>query len=203
MKNKMSQQILIDFIEENCSESAFAKQDRLALEILSKKGYVVPILKVARAGATTSLIKNAIDSQKKVVIFEPTHEIGNDTVSGAVKLCKNVNAKILQLLDNRETCKKLIIESQKTPRLQKMKWLLRPEDCEKCEFFNDPACELQRILNCIDWDVLVVTYQKLKALNLSKEKSKVSQTVLQKLSSADVLIFDEYSSGLLGLTPTV
>ena len=84
-----------------------------------------------------------------------------------------------------------------------MKWLLRPEDCEKCEFFNNNLCELQRILNCTNWDVLVLTYQKLKAITLSKEHSKVSQAVLQMLLSADIVIFDEYTSGLLGLTPIV
>ncbi len=84
-----------------------------------------------------------------------------------------------------------------------MKWLLHPSDCEKCEFFNDPACALQKILNCNDFVVLVLIYQKLKALMLSKEFSKVSQEVLQKLSTADLVIFDEYTSGLLGLTPTV
>jgi hypothetical protein len=95
------------------------------------------------------------------------------------------------------------MEDQKNPLLLKMKWLLRPEDCEKCEYFKDPACELQRILNCKKWDVISLTYQKLKALTLSKEQSKISQEVLQKLNSADIVILDEYTSGLLGLSPTI
>lgn len=63
----MSQQILLENAFD-CSYSidAFAQQDRLALEVLSKKDCVVPILKVARAGATTSLIKQAVESHKKV-----------------------------------------------------------------------------------------------------------------------------------------
>jgi hypothetical protein len=195
MKNMMSQQTLI--------ENAFAKQDLLATEVLSKKERVVPILKVARAGATTSLIKQAVESHKKVVIFEPTHKIGESTVHDAILYSKNKDARILQILKNTDVCKKLQIECEKKIRLKNMKWLLRPVDCEKCELFNDSSCELQRILNCSDWDVMVVTYQKLKALTLSKEYSKVSQALLQKLSTADVIIFDEYTSGLLGLTPTV
>jgi hypothetical protein len=191
----MSQQILL--------ENAFAKQDLLATEVLSKKDCVVPILKVARAGATTSLIKQAVESHKKVVIFEPTHKIGESTVQDAILYSKNKDARILQILKNTDVCKKLQIECEKKIKLKNMKWLLRPVDCEKCELFNDPSCELQRILNCSDWNVLVVTYQKLKALTLSKEYSKVSQALLQKFSTADVIIFDEYTSGLLGLTPTV
>ncbi len=64
-EKQMTKQLLTESIEENSSGSAFAQQDRLALEVLSKKDCVVPILKVARAGATTSLIEQAMDNNKK------------------------------------------------------------------------------------------------------------------------------------------
>ncbi len=184
------------------STSTFEKQDSLALQVLQLKG-IVPVLKVTRAGATTSLIKQAVNLRKSVVIVEPTHRIGDYTVSEAVKCSNNKDAKVLQLLKNTEVCKKLIDECNRNKRLQKMKWLLRPQDCEKCDFYNDLACELQKILNCNKFDVLLLTYQKLKALTLSKEFSKSSQGILQKLSSAGLVIFNEYTSGLLGLAPTV
>ncbi len=185
------------------SDSAFAKQEAMANAILAIQGKIVPVQKVARAGATTSLIKQAIEAHKKVVIIEPTHRIGEDTVSKAVQLSNNKEAKVLQLLKNSEVCKKLSDECSQNTRLQKMKWLLRPEDCQKCTFHNDASCELQNILNCDNWAVLVVTYQKLKALILSEQHSKISQALLKMIRNADIAIFDEYTTGLLGLTPSV
>jgi hypothetical protein len=71
----------------------------------------VPVLKVTRAGVTTSLIKQTVNLRPPVVIVEPTHRIGNYTVSEAVKSSNNKNAKILQLLKNNEVCNKLVDEA--------------------------------------------------------------------------------------------
>ncbi|HMK94824.1 MAG TPA: hypothetical protein VK536_05415 [Candidatus Limnocylindrales bacterium] len=191
-------EIVLDYF---AATGSFEKQDISALNVLKLKG-IVPVLKVTRAGTTTSLIKQAVNADKRIVIVEPTHRIGEDVVTEAVKLSNNKQATVFQLLQNSEVCKKLVEECSANERLRKMKWLLRPVECEKCEFFQNPLCELQQILNC-EWNVLVLTYQKLKALTLSREHSKVSQAALQKLGSADILIFDEYTSGLLGLTPTI
>jgi len=184
------------------SDSAFAKQEAMANEVLTKQGKIIPILKVARAGATTSLVKQAVENNKKLVICVPTHEIGEDTVKSAVLQSKCSLDKIIHFHENRQDCKRLVLECQKNPRLLNAKWLLRPEKCEKCTFFNDPSCDLQKVLNCSDWNVLIVTYQKLKALWLSKDYSKISQLQLQKIREAEIAIFDEYSISLTGLTPS-
>jgi len=200
----MSQQFLIDFpFESSGSTANFSKQDKLALEVLKNKNCIVPIIKVPRAGATTSLIINGINDHKKVVIIEPSHEIGQDTIKKAVHFSQYRNAKIIYFHENKQACAKLVTECQQNEKLRKAKLLLRPNNCERCEFFNDPSCELQKVLNCHDWSILVVTYQKLRALWLSRDFSKVSELQLQKILSADTLILDEYSTGLLGLTPNV
>ncbi len=62
------------------STSNFEKQDSLALQVLQLNG-IVPVLKVTRAGATTSLIKQAVNAGKKVVIVELTYRIGDYTVT--------------------------------------------------------------------------------------------------------------------------
>ena len=78
-----------------------------------------------------------------------------------------------------------------------------PQKCSECNYNGNPDCPLQRILLSHDWDVLVITYQKVKALVNSQEHSEVSANIISKLLSADVMIVDEYTQGLLGLTPTV
>ena len=76
---------------------SFSKQEAMATSVLKLAGVIVPILKVTRAGATTSLIKKAVEANKKVVIVEPTHRIGESTVAEAVSHSNIKNAKILQL----------------------------------------------------------------------------------------------------------
>jgi hypothetical protein len=149
MKNMMSQQILIEnAFDCSYSTEVFTQQDRLAFEVLSKKDCIVPILKVPRAGATTSLIKQAVESHKKVVIFEPTHRIGENTISDALSYAKRKDAKIHYLKANKEVCKKLKTERLHNKNLEKLRWSLLPKKCGKCEFFKDDSCELQKILNC-------------------------------------------------------
>jgi hypothetical protein len=62
---KLNQQSLFDFVIE-CSGSNvnFVKQDKLAEQVLKQK-CIVPVLKVTRAGATTSLVKQALNSGKR------------------------------------------------------------------------------------------------------------------------------------------
>ena len=181
----------------------FKLQDSLAAKVLESKTGVIPIIKVPRAGATTSLIKELVERHTKTVIFEPTHKIEESTIPQAISLSNNSSAKLLQIRENSVACKRLQIECENNPNLKKAKFLLRPQKCEKCSFFEDPSCEMQRILNCTDWDVLTLTYQKLRALILSREYSEVSEQILQKIFSADVAVFDEYTVGLLGLTPSI
>jgi type IV secretory pathway ATPase VirB11/archaellum biosynthesis ATPase len=77
------------------SAASFVKQDELAAEVLKHRNQIVPLLKVTRAGATTSLLKKAVENNMKIVIVEPTHKIGKETVKKALELTKNKNAKIL------------------------------------------------------------------------------------------------------------
>lgn len=49
-------------------------KNKLADSLLRSKGITV-VYKVARSGATTSLIKRSLETGKKVVIIEPTKRI--------------------------------------------------------------------------------------------------------------------------------
>ena len=182
-------------------ESDFDKQDALAQVLLERENLIVPVIKVTRAGATTSLIKQAIRQKKRVVIFEPTHEIGEDTISKAVNLCGK-RVKVLRLLKNSDLCKKLVDEIEQNMYLKNQRWFLLPEKCSECEFSNNSSCEMQRILISKNWDILLVTYHKLRALLKSKDHSTVSNLLLEKINEAEVAIFDEYTTGLLASSPS-
>jgi hypothetical protein len=181
---------------------SYEKQEQMAKALLEGRNHIIAVEKVTRAGATTSLIKEAVNAKMKVVFCAPTHKIGEDTVKQAVNFSQRKDARILYVKSNGEMCSKLSIMLGRNPRLRKMKWLMLPEKCTECEF-NNPECELQNILLSENWDIIVITYQKLKALINSKEHSETSEILLSKLSGADVMIVDEYTQGLLGLTPSL
>jgi len=174
--------------------SDFEKQNKMAVELLKLENKIVSVIKVTRAGTTTSLIKEAIDAHKKVVIFVPTHEIGRVTINKAVTYADRKNAKILSVDANSELCSKIKLSIEKNDNLRKLKWFLLPS-CSKCVVQKTLKCRLQEILSCEDWDVLVVTYSKLRVLTLGK--GVTAQRLLAKIQEANVAIFDEYTDGLL------
>jgi hypothetical protein len=175
----------------------------MARILLGLKNQIVAVEKVTRAGATTSLIIQAVNDHKKVAFFAPTHKIGEDTVKKAIALSQRKDANVLYIKANSVICKSLSIALAKNKRLQKVKWLMLPQKCSQCKYHKNPECELQRILLSENWDILVVTYHKLKALVFSEIHSETSQQLMAKITSADVGIFDEYTQGLLCLTPSV
>ncbi len=182
---------------------SYQKQEQMAKTLLGLKNQIVVVEKVTRAGVTTSLIKHAVDDYKKVAFFAPTHKIGEDTVKKAIALSQRKDANVLYIKANGVICKSLSDVLSKNKRLKKVKWLMLPQKCSRCKYHKNAECELQRILLSENWDILVVTYHKLKALVFSETNSETSQQLMAKITSADVGIFDEYTQGLLGLTPSV
>ncbi|NLB55636.1 MAG: hypothetical protein GX811_07715 [Lentisphaerae bacterium] len=175
----------------------------MAKELLKNSNMIIAVEKVTRAGATTNLIKEAVNAKRKIVFCSPTHKIGEDTVKQSVSLSQRKDARILYLKGNEKICLKLNERLTRNLRLKKMKWHMLPQKCAECQYNLNPECPLQEILLTQDWDILVITYQKLKALVNSQEHSEISAAIISKLFSADIMIVDEYTQGLLGLTPTV
>ena len=182
---------------------SYEKQERMAKELLKNSNMIIAVEKVTRAGATTNLIKEAVNAKRKIVFCSPTHKIGEDTVKQSVSLSQRKDARILYLKGNEKICLKLNERLTRNLRLKKMKWHMLPQKCAECQYNLNPECPLQEILLTQDWDILVITYQKLKALVNSQEHSEISAAIISKLFSADIMIVDEYTQGLLGLTPTV
>jgi hypothetical protein len=162
----------------------FEKQDRIANELLLKKG-IVKVFKVARSGATTSLIKRSIETKKKIVIIVPTKRILNQLKVSIPRLT-DAKPKIVVILPNEELCLKL------DPSL-KLKFQFK-ENCSNCEYQGDLTCPFQRLL-LVDYDVYGLTYDKLNALFLSR--SNEAKTLLAKLWACDVFIFDEITTAII------
>jgi hypothetical protein len=181
------------------NDPQFDEANKAAKTILQNyRGKIVPIAKPTRAGATTSLIKNACELGQKTVIVSPTLQILDETVNNALKLVNGKTPVYRKIEANKQLCKKLIMKNEKNPSLKNLPFLRRPS-CEKCEF-NNPDCPLQAILQC-DYDVLGITYQKLQVLSFSE--SQTSQDLFAKVKSPDNLILDEFTTGIIASFPTI
>ena len=169
--------------------SKFSIQDSLAKALLEKNG-IVCIHKTTRAGATISIVNACCQSEKKVTVIVPTIKIIKEIETKIPELSQ-IKPRIAPILSNPELCKKL------NPTLR-MKFQFRPS-CRGCEFKSPNDCTLQRILN-EDFDIYALTYDKLRALQISR--SLESRRLLKKLAGCDVFVLDEFSTAVLISIPT-
>ncbi len=170
---------------------SFEIHDRLSEILLRKKG-IIAVYKVARSGVTFSLVKKSVELGKKVVIFEPTRRILNHIESEIPKITKDP-LKIGSISSNQQLCRKL-------DSSLKLKFQFK-ENCFNCEYRGKAnACMLQNIL-LNDFDIIGLTYDKLRALQLSR--SKESKSLLEKLRSCDVFILDEFTTVILSDIQTI
>lgn len=172
--------------------SRFEEQDRLADELLKFRGVIV-VHKAPRSGVTISLVKRSIESGRKVVIVSPTKIIlkhVKDLIPDLTKL----QPKIACILPNTDLCKKL------DPSL-KLKFQFK-ETCNDCEYLDNPQKCLFQSLLLSDFELIGLTYDKLRTLIYSGTED--ARRLLCKLwSSEKIFIFDEFTTSLLRDIPTL
>jgi hypothetical protein len=170
----------------------FQKNNELASDLLlNHRGKIVAIRKATRAGATTSLLKVAVEKRQKTVIVLPFHNIFNQTVNEALKLVNNrFSPRVAEIKANKYMCQKTAKELEKYPQLEELGFSNRG-NCKSCRY--KVKCEFQSVLQD-EWDVLGLTYQKLDALMRSKRKT--DKALIRKIQEYDNFIFDELAQGL-------
>ncbi|MEL4306451.1 hypothetical protein [Methanococcoides sp. LMO-2] len=158
-----------------------------ALEILDSDDAIIKAFKVARAGATTSLVLACILLGKKLCIIEPTNKIKSETILNVNKLLAKYRAKIIQLYNNFE-CILIKARIEANPHLENFPYLLKPVQCteETCIHYNE--CKVTEFLRSDAFDVVAFTYDKLNAI---MKTSSVAQILDKIRDECDVVIFDE------------
>ena len=146
------------------------------------------LYKTTRAGATTGLCANAIDTQQKFVLFAPTKEIAHKTIKDSVKYSNQRKANIKLLVSN-HACLKNQKMVKDYPDVGKLPILPLPGKCASCKYYN--KCPVTKFIRSRPNSVQGVglTYQKLKAIMFSD--SETAETIKRRLTQSKVLIFDE------------
>ena len=164
-----------------------------ALGVLQNRNKVIKLNKTARVGATTSLCIACNDSNKKFLVIEPTNLIIEETIKKDVpKYAKKPDMKIVHVPAN---FKCLINEEiiKENPDYGKLPSLPVGGQCAKdsCEHFDD--CPVAQILKEQTLDGIVLTYDKLIAIQKTAEAYPKSNAVLimEKINDMDVIIYDE------------
>lgn len=180
--------------------SIFAKQDEMAEEILTKhRGKVLAIVKATRAGATFSLLKRACELKQKTVIVAPYIEIFERTVKEVAESFNKNKPRVARISKNEDICRKVAEKAEEYPKLKRLPFLFRPS-CSRCEYNDPKTCRLQEIL-VSDWDILGLTYAKLRALSISK--SATALDLLGKIRLPDNLMLDEFVTGIVDASPSL
>ena len=146
------------------------------------------LYKTTRAGATTGLCANAIDTNQRFVLFAPTKEIAHKTIKDSVKYSHQDKANIKLLVSN-HACLKNQKMVKDYPDVGKLPILPLPGKCESCKYYD--RCPVTKFIRSRVTKVQGVglTYQKLKAIMYSD--SETAETIKRRLSLSKVLIFDE------------
>ena len=95
----------------------FKFMDKSIEKILKNRNTNYEVIKTTRAGVTTTLIKQAKELGKRLLVLIPTNAIGEDTGSGAMELVYNLTGgeevKGALLSSNGKACLKLVQKRQK------------------------------------------------------------------------------------------
>ena len=144
--------------------------------------------KVARAGATTGLVGNCINTCLVPLLIGPTKKISHETIKDSIRFSNYPEANIEVLLSNHECLlnKRMIKEY---PDVGELPMLPLPKKCSGCEHFEN--CEVTSLIRCAPEDVdgIGITYQKLQAIMFSD--SEIANMIKDRLAACDVIIFDE------------
>lgn len=170
--------------------------------------------KTTRSGATTGLIIEAINNQKKILVIAPTIRICEITIKKALEL-SNREPNLFRFGNNRELCLSLFQKAERIPELKKFPFLLR-DNCELCRYASFISCKQHNKYHadcedCVranknrekckwriaiedinDYDIIYITIAKL--FNLTKIKSADSRKILNKIKKmVDINFLDEAS----------
>ncbi|AKB22329.1 hypothetical protein [Methanosarcina sp. WH1] len=154
---------------------------------------VFNVMKVVRAGATTSLILEALRQGKKIVVIVPHHGIAEETIVRDVVELGKLQKEDVSHVKSNKACLYLIDKMEKFPDLKRLDTLILPTDCTVCPRFDE--CPEMDILKK-DPQVIVLTYHKLcvlleKWLNKEKSEDEIIFKIMDKILSADIHLFDE------------
>jgi len=128
----------------------------------------------------------------------PYIEIFKRTVDEVKRSFSQKEPRIARIASNEEICRKVAEKLQANRQLTNMIFHLR-SSCAGCEY-NDPSCcRLQEIL-VGEWDILGLTYAKLKALSISQSATTID--LLEKIKFPDNLILDEFVTGIVTTFPS-
>lgn len=180
----------------------FEKQDKMAEALLTNyRGKVVAITKATRAGATFSLLKKAVELKQKTVIVAPYKKIFDQTVDAVAEEFSPENKpKIIRIKANKDMCKKVKEKIATNPNLGTFPFHIRPK-CSDCEYNNPNHCSIKELLTIDDWDIIAITYPKLKYI--LQGNSEIALKYVEKINSADNLILDEFTTGAITTAPSL
>lgn len=154
-------------------------------------GTPVKLYKTTRAGATTGLCANAIDSNQKFCLIAPTKMIAHETIDATIEYSNLKDVKVRTIVSNHE-CELNKERIEKYPELGVLPILPIPGTCDTCTHRHE--CEVTKFVDGVNktFGGVGLTYHKLMAIMLSD--SDLPALIRDKLSEMDVFVFDECHS---------
>lgn len=154
-------------------------------------GTPVKLYKTTRAGATTGLCANAIDSNQKFCLIAPTKMIAHATIDDTLEYSNNKDVEVKTIVSNHE-CELNKERIKKYPELDALPILPIPGTCDTCTHRNE--CEVTKFVDGVNktFGGVGLTYHKLLAIMLSD--SDLPALIRDKLCEMDVFVFDECHS---------
>lgn len=152
-------------------------------------GTPVKLYKTTRAGATTGLCANAIDSNQTFCLIAPTKKIAHETINSTEEHANRKGAVITKLVSN-HMCIKIKNKIEKYPDLGKLPIIPLQGYCTNCEYRDE--CEVTKFIlaDRQTLDGVGMTYHKLMAIVLSESQSAMD--IMDKIAEViDVFVFDE------------
>jgi len=197
-----------------------------ALKILlsATPNKILDVKKTTRAGYTTSAILAALFLGKKILVVEPTNEIGEKTVSEAVELyieiTGNDDIKVRPIPSNYKACDEV---ENNDPDVHMHQFSPKCKECE-ADVFTPEAGEKQHpvILElnkyyCVvktmmkekedfndqklvyEPEIITITYAKMEYLVYESSKNEFFNELIQ---SREVVLWDEFGAFLLSSSDT-
>lgn len=168
--------------------SDFALQERQACHLIKQKPGIYAVVKSTRVGVTISLTCAFVLAKQKVVVVTHSNQLSEGIRKEIPRIIGN-QARITVIPDNVRLCHKL------NPAL-KLKFQFK-KSCRYCEHNEKPSkCQYWKIL-LEDSNVIVLTYQKLESLLLTKS------LLLYKIQSYKNVILDEAGTRILSNPPKI
>lgn len=170
-------------------EHPLKKQAREVLARISFR-YPTAVPKVARSGATTGLIANAIDQHKKFLLVAPTKVIAHEIINDAIKYSNlkdsGFNEQAFPILANTDCLKNQRLLKE-YPKLYDLPYLPLPS-CDKCGEYE--YCPITApIRNSESTLGFGMTYDKLNAIMMSD--GSMAHQIKDIIMKCEVIVFDE------------